>query len=74
MAIFLNKYYKTKSSYHLRKLRMMFRVEVKKRPSEGFMCGFNFSLLCGISATCLGFTFICWFVNETPLLKQPYHP
>ena len=30
MMSFLNKYYKTNTSYHLRKLGMMFRVELKK--------------------------------------------
>ena len=59
MMSFSNKYYKTNSTYHLRKLGMMFRVEFIKRASEEFMCGFNFSLLCEVSATCLGLTFIC---------------
>ena len=35
MVTFLNKYYRTNSSYHLRKLGMMFRVEVKKGQAKG---------------------------------------
>ena len=73
---YFNKYYKTNSSYFLRKLGMMFRVF--KAWIEGFICGFNFSLLCKIFATWFlqrtSHLYICWFVNETPLLKPSYHP
>ena len=45
MMSFLNKYYKTNSSYHLRKLGMTFRVEFKKGQEKG-SCVVLISLCC----------------------------
>ena len=62
------KYYKTNSSYHLRKLEWCLDLNWK-RPTDEFMCGFNFFLSCEIRDMSwfltANFTFTCWFVNET---------
>ena len=43
---YLNKYYKTNSSYQLRKLGMMFRVELKKVNLRVLICVVLISLCC----------------------------
>ena len=77
---YLNKiiYYKSNSSYQLRKLGMMFRVELKKVNLRVYVwfqfrsVVRNFRDMSWFLTT--NVTFICWSVNETPLLKPSYHP
>ena len=75
---YLNKYYKTNSSYQLRKLGMMFRVELNKVNLRVYVWFYflsvvqNFRDMSWFLTT--NVTFICWSVNETRLLKPSYHP